>query len=62
MIQEVEVEVEKEVEKIVEVPVKEKEFIYIPLLTNSPDEMMEELQKKLPKEVFERIKVGVNNE
>jgi hypothetical protein len=62
VIQEVQVEVEKEVEKIVEVPVTEKEFIYIPLLTNSPDEMMEELQKKLPKEVFERIKVGVNNE
>lgn len=62
VIKEIEVEIEKSVEKIVEVPVKEKEFIYIPLLTNSPDEMMEELQKKLPKAVFERIKVGTSNE
>ena len=50
------------IEKIVEVPVKEKEFIYIPLLTNSPDEMMEDLQKKLPKDVFERVKFGFKNE
>ena len=62
VIQEVQVEVEKQVEKIVEVPVKEKEFIYIPLLTNSPDEMMEDLQKKLPKDVFERVKFGFKNE
>lgn len=62
IIQEVQVEVEKQVEKIVEVPVKEKEFIYIPLLTNSPDEMMEDLQKKLPKDVFERVKFGFKNE
>ena len=56
------VDVEKPVEKIVEVPVKEKEFIYIPLLTNSPDEMLQELEKKLPSEVFSRIKVNTSND
>ena len=54
-----EVEVEKPVEKIVEVPVKEKEFLYVPILTNDPEKMMEDLEKKLPKEAFERIKVGL---
>ena len=61
VIKEVQVEVEKPVEKIVEVPVKEKEFIYIPILTDDPEKMMEDLQKKLPKEAFERIKVGLAN-
>ena len=62
VIKEVTVDVEKPVEKIVEVPVKEKEFIYIPLLTNSPDEMLQELEKKLPSEVFSRIKVNTSND
>ena len=62
VIKEIEVEVEKPVEKIVEVYVKEKEFVYIPLLTNSPNDMMEDLQKKLPNEVFERIKVVTTDE
>ena len=59
IIKEVEVEVEKPIEKLVEVPVKEKEFLYIPILTDDPEKMMEDLQKKLPKEAFERIKVGL---
>ena len=59
VIKEVQVEVEKIVEKEVEVPLKEKEFIYIPILTDDPEKMMEDLQKKLPKEAFERIKVGL---
>jgi len=59
VIKEVEVEIEKIVEKEVEVPVKEKEFVYIPILTDDPEKMMEDLQKKLPKEAFERIKVGL---
>ena len=50
-----EVEVEKPVEKIVEVPVKEKEFLYVPILTNDPEKMMEGLEK-ITKEAFERIK------
>jgi hypothetical protein len=59
---EVEVEVEKAVEKIVEVPVVEKELLYIPILTDDPEKMMEDLEKKLPKEAFSQIKVGISSD
>lgn len=61
VIREVPIEVEVKVDKLVEVPVLEKEFVYIPLLTDDPEKMMEDLEKKLPKEAFDRIKVGISD-
>ena len=60
---EVQIEVPIQVENLVEVevPVIEKEFIYIPLLTDNPEKMLDDLKKRLPKEIFQKIKVALDN-
>ena len=42
--------------------VLEKELLYIPILTDDPEKMMEDLEKKLPKEAFSQIKVGTSSD
>lgn len=61
----VEVPVEKEVEKRIEVPVEVetviKEILYVPVLTDDPEALRRALDRELPPEVADLVKMSAKN-